>query len=109
MLKKVGFLFLIVLVAVLLRPQLFFEKAATETLADFSNSSKLENISRGDNNTTDYAGQDHSRYRLVGADYRQIIEKTVAEEVGKGRQPRIQRSLTVSLSPSFSKIPWPIQ
>ncbi len=55
MLKKVGFLFLIVLVAVLLRPQLFFEKAATETLADFSNSSKLENISRGDNNTTDYA------------------------------------------------------
>ena len=63
MFKKVGFIFLMVLLVILIRPHLFFEKAATKSRVDFSNNSSLETSKRGDKNPTSYAeGYDKSDF-----------------------------------------------
>ena len=55
MFKKVGFIFLMVLLVILIRPHLFFERAPTKSMSDFSDDSSLETNKRGDNNSTNYA------------------------------------------------------
>jgi hypothetical protein len=63
MLKKVGFIFLMVVLVILIRPHLFFEKAPTKYSVDVSNNSSLETTNRGDNNSTNYAeGYDASDF-----------------------------------------------